>query len=281
MRRYAIRTFYDGLNYHGYQRQPDRRTIEGTLIEALVNTGYIDSPENNKFRSASRTDRYVSSIGNVFAFSSEENIILDQLNAALPNDHSIICWSLANVSDDFTPKHSRSKKYWYVLPLKYIKTTTNMDLKEIRELCSYFKGEHDFRLFCKLDYRDTKRRIDEFNFIVKESLVIFEIQASSFLWEQVRRIISYILNYNKLSESLKNIENLLQTKTQIKVLNIEPANPKQLILLEHFYENINWESSEKAIKNIIDRSYNVLTRLQQEEFLVSSIFEYFDLKKPL
>ncbi|MHA1203127.1 MAG: tRNA pseudouridine(38-40) synthase TruA [Candidatus Heimdallarchaeaceae archaeon] len=250
MRRYAIRTFYDGRNYQGYQRQLNLLTVEETLIDALIEIGYIVSPDENKFRSASRTDRYVNAIGNVFAFNSEENVILEQLNASLPSDGSIICWSYAEVSDDFIPKYSKSKKYWYVLPLNYLKATTNMDLDEISLICSYFKGEHDYRLFCKMDDRSSIRKIDEFNLIVKEDLIIFEIEASSFLWEQVRRMVGYLLKYEKLSEKLQDTENLLQADTQITDLNLEPADPRQLILVEHFYDNIDWQSNKKAIENI-------------------------------
>ncbi len=275
MKRYAIRIFYDGANYHGYQRQPDLFTVEGTLIEALIKTGYIESPDKNNFRSASRTDRYVSAIGNVFAFNSEKEIILDQLNASLPSDNSIICWSYACVDEDFTPKYSSAKKYWYVLPLNYVKTIKGMDRETINEICSRFIGEHDFKLFCKLDHRDTLRKIEEFSLSVKKDLAIFEIKASSFLWEQVRRLVGYILSFNTLSESFQNTEQLLQTDTQITNLNIEPANPEQLILVKHFYDNMEWKLSNKAVDKIVTRSDELLSRLKQKENLVSSIFDFF------
>jgi len=279
MRRYAIRTFYDGANYYGYQRQPDVSTVEEELIEALIKTGYIESPDRNKFRSASRTDRYVSAIGNVFAFNSEKNIILDQLNASLPIDDSIICWSYAAVDEDFNPKYSKSKKYWYILPLDYVKSRTNMELEEIRKLCLTFVGEHDFRLFCKLDQRDTLRRIDEFNLVVKENLLVFEVKAGSFLWEQIRRIVSYILNYEALPNSLQEIKKLLETDSEIKALNIEPANPEQLLLVEHDYNNVKWEMSDKAIGKIISRSEELLNHLKQKQNLVSSVYDFFSSSK--
>lgn len=279
MRRYAIRTFYDGMKYFGYQRQPDLSTVEGELINALIKTEFIESPEENNFRSASRTDRYVSAIGNVFAFNSDKTIILDQLNASLPSDRSIICWSYAEVEEDFTPKYSKYKKYWYVLPLDYVKTTTNMNIEEINKLCSHFIGEHDFRLFCKVDQRDTVRTIDDFKLIVKEDLIIFEVIANSFLWEQVRRIVGYILNFNTLSETFQNIEELLKMDTQINTLNIEPANPEQLILVMHEYENLEWKLSNKAIGNIISRSNKLLDSLRQRQKLVSSVHNFFNSVK--
>jgi len=33
---YKLVLSYDGTDYHGWQRQPDRKTIQGTIEESLV-----------------------------------------------------------------------------------------------------------------------------------------------------------------------------------------------------------------------------------------------------
>jgi len=278
MKRYAIRTFYDGRNYHGYQRQPSLPTIEGFLIKALIETGYVESPENNRFRSASRTDKHVNAIGNVFAFDTNKPLVLDQLNASLPNDKSIVCWSSAEVNSKFTPKYSKSKKYWYILLSSHLKKKTSMSLKDISTIFSQFEGEHDFRLFCKIDDRNTVRTINKCNIITKGDSIVFEIEASSFLWEQVRRIVSYILNFNELPEKFQELQKLLRTNTCIENLNIEPAKPNQLVLVEHHYENIEWNTSQKAVEQVGIRCNKLLDKLKQEEAMLESIQEFFETK---
>lgn len=278
MKRYAIRTFYDGTNYHGYQRQPKLPTVEGFLIKALKETNYIEASENNRFRSASRTDRYVNAIGNVFAFDTEKIPVLEQLNASLPSDKSIVCWSYAEVNKEFIPKYSKSKKYWYIVPSSYLWKKTNMSLKDLSNLFSQFEGEHDFKLFCKVDDRNTIRKVNKCSVLSKGNSIVFEIEANSFLWEQVRRMISYVLNFDELPENLQKIQKLLITDTRIENLNIEPAKPKQLILVEHNYEDIEWNTSRKAVEHVTNRCSKLLEELKQEESVVESIQEFFELK---
>ncbi|TFG09945.1 tRNA pseudouridine(38-40) synthase TruA [Candidatus Heimdallarchaeota archaeon] len=278
MKRYAIRTFYDGTNYHGYQRQPKLPTVEGFLIKALKETNYIETPEKNRFRSASRTDRYVNAIGNVFAFDTEKTPVLEQLNASLPSDKSIVCWSYAEVNKEFTPKYSETKKYWYILPSSHLKKKNNMNLEDISFLLSQFEGEHDFKLFCKVDDRSTVRTVNKCSILTKGNSMVFEIEANSFLWEQVRRMVSYVLNYKELPEKFQKIQKLLRTDTSIENLNIEPAKPKQLILVEHNYENVEWNISRRAVEHVTNRCNTLLEGLRQEESMLESIQGFFESK---
>src|SRR5947209_10034225 len=67
--RVALKIAYDGQRFFGHQRQPDRRTVEGECLEALRSAKILRDPRESFFRSASRTDRGVSAIGNVIAFN--------------------------------------------------------------------------------------------------------------------------------------------------------------------------------------------------------------------
>ena len=55
--RHAIRIFYLGGNYHGFQLQNDLDTIEKRLQDALYNAGYLE--KDQPFLYASRTDKGV------------------------------------------------------------------------------------------------------------------------------------------------------------------------------------------------------------------------------
>ncbi len=274
--RYLVRTYYDGKNYYGYQRQPNLSTVEGEIISALVETGHIETAKKNQFKSASRTDRNVSAIGNVFAFDSNKEIIINQINAECPKDKSIICWSYGETTENFSPKYSKWKKYWYVLPSPYVEEITDLTLNEIKGLCSRFVGEHDFRLFCKVDHRDTNRSIYEINVKKEMDALIFEFIAPSFLWEQVRRIVAYILNYKEISKELKRTEELLIAQDKIDGLNIMPASPKSLILVEHHYEDITWHNCDNSILLIKKKIKSRLANLRKESLLNSAIHDFFE-----
>src|SRR4030042_1677668 len=66
--RIALKCAYDGSLFHGFQRQPDKRTVEGTLVDALTRVGAIKSSRECGYRSSSRTDRGVSAMGNIISF---------------------------------------------------------------------------------------------------------------------------------------------------------------------------------------------------------------------
>ena len=276
--RYLVKVFYDGSNYFGYQRQPEHKTIEGAIIKALEKTNYIENTEQSNFKSASRTDKKVSAIGNTFAFNTEKKIILEQLNAEFSRDKSILAWAYSEVEEGFTPKYSNWKKYWYIVPLDFIVNIKKHSIDKIKELGSYFIGEHDFRLFCKTDHRKTIREIQEFNLINFNSVLILEFKAQSFLWEQVRRIVSYILNYEVLPKKMQNIKLLLSAPKGIKNLNLESANPNNLILVEHKYENLNWTINEKATEVIQKKLSDNIMKLRYSLSVNSAMKHFFQIQ---
>ena len=79
--RLAFKFAYDGRKFSGYARQPNLQTIEGELIKTLIQHGFIKDTKQSHFRSASRTDKGVSALGNVIAFNTDctKNIIIEEL----------------------------------------------------------------------------------------------------------------------------------------------------------------------------------------------------------
>lgn len=279
MIRHIVRVYYEGKNYFGYQRQPNVSTVEETLLQALIKTDHIVSAQKNRFISASRTDRYVSAIGNIIGFNSKKEIILEQINAQLPKDNSIVCWSYTKVKEDFSPKHSLKKKYWYLAEKGILKDEVEKSIRKMQNICSLFEGRNDYRLFCKNDHRNTIREIEQINIREEQNHILFEFVAQSFLWEQVRRIVGYVMNYWELSDELKDTKALLHTRTDIDSLNIQPADPNNLILVEHYYEDVKWVINDKALKIIKKKINDVVRKIKQEEVQKKLILGYIkDLK---
>src|SRR5438067_13877289 len=78
---------YDGTDYHGFQRQPERhgQTIQGVLEPAIASL----SGERSVVNGAGRTDAGVHASGQVIHFRTNSqlapNVWLRALNAALPS----------------------------------------------------------------------------------------------------------------------------------------------------------------------------------------------------
>ena len=209
--------------------------------------------------------------------NSEKEIIVDQINAECSKDGTIICWAHAKVESTFTPKHSKWKRYWYLVPIDNIDSYNSNE--ELKRVANHFEGEHNFKLFCKIDHRSTKRRIEKVDIKMWNNILIFEFVAQSFLWEQVRRMVAYILNYYTLSDDLKDTETLLSNQTKIKELNLSPADPRNLLLVEHYYENVNWVVSEKAL-NLIERKIRRdLLEQRRDLAITSTIDNFFEQKQ--
>jgi tRNA pseudouridine38-40 synthase len=99
---------YDGSAYHGWQVQPDRATIQGTLAAALHHlTGETVLPQGS-----GRTDAGVHALAQITTFSLATNIppenLLRALNRALPP--SIRVLSAEHVSDTFHARYSALRK---------------------------------------------------------------------------------------------------------------------------------------------------------------------------
>ena len=156
-RRRILRVAYDGTNYHGWQVQPNAKTIEGELNRVLTQlTG-----EEIQVTGASRTDAGVHALGNVAVFDTVSKIPAEKfsyaLNQRLPED--IVIQSSLQVADDFHPRHCDCRKtYEYdilnrTFPLPAYRNTAyflygDLDLDAMRKACQAFLGEHDFASFC-------------------------------------------------------------------------------------------------------------------------------------
>lgn len=156
-RRILLRVAYDGMNYHGWQLQPNAATIEGELNRALCAlTG-----EEIVVTGASRTDAGVHALGNVAVFDTTSRIPAEKfsyaLNQRLPED--IVIQSSKQVADDFHPRHCDCRKtYEYdilnrTFPLPAYRNTAyflygTLNIEAMRRACQAFLGEHDFASFC-------------------------------------------------------------------------------------------------------------------------------------
>src|SRR5262245_6569353 len=112
MRKLKLTLAYDGTEYHGWQQQPELRTIQGELRQALQK---LFNHEVNVDGSG-RTDAGVHAHGQVASVETiramDTDAVLRGLNALLPRDIRIL--SAEEVALDFHARRSaRAKTYEY------------------------------------------------------------------------------------------------------------------------------------------------------------------------
>lgn len=153
MKKIALKVAYIGTNFHGFQRQPNHRTVEGEIIHALRKLGYIDDLADAKFEIAGRTDRGVHSLGNVISFMSDKKIMLNQINNKLPKDIQII--AKAPVRYGFKPRYVKCKHYRYIFFEK------DLNIEAMKKLAELFKGKHNFTNFSKKSQKSPIRNVND------------------------------------------------------------------------------------------------------------------------
>jgi len=185
-RRIALKLAYDGTRFHGFQRQPDRMTVEGMLISALMRVGAIRSPRECGYRSSSRTDRGVSALGNIISFRTGFDLseICSALNLEMEDTWA---YSAVEVPEEFNPRAARERWYRYYLP------EAGQDLAVMKDIAAKYVGIHDFSSYSRKDDRNPMRKIDSIEIARDGFFVVIDFRAESYLWNMVRRIV-WMLN---------------------------------------------------------------------------------------
>ena len=228
----ALKLWYDGSGFFGFQRQPSLRTVESELFSALETIGV--NPKT--YRAAGRTDRGVSALGMVVRFDVQGDFRIGELNAALPED--VKGWAFTRAPFKFKPRYPKERIYRYVLPRLSRK-------KEVEQACGLLKGEHSFHNFSKFDKskeRDPIRKITGISLIRRDNYDVIELRGESFLWQMVRRIVTALTLLDNGRLSLQEFEDLLNPDL---VTHLEPMPAEGLILMDIIYEDLEFEEDKK------------------------------------
>ncbi len=151
-----LRLAYEGTRYSGWQTQPNRATVQGSLAEAIRQI----SGERILPKGSSRTDAGVHALDQVVAFTTnsrlEPAVWVRALNACLPPDITVTAGDLA--PDGFDPVSAAiSKRYRYriydAVPKPVLcrhsvwRWRERLDVELMQAAAPALIGEHDFTSF--------------------------------------------------------------------------------------------------------------------------------------
>lgn len=258
-RRILLRVAYDGTNYHGWQVQPNAKTIEGELNRVLTQlTG-----EKIQVTGASRTDAGVHALGNVAVFDTASKIPAEKfsyaLNQRLPED--IVIQSSLQVADDFHPRHCDCcKTYEYdilnrTFPLPAYRNTAyflygDLDLDAMRRACQAFPGEHDFASFCAAgaQVQTTVRTIYSLEVLEQplavtgrgvssqrspERLLTIRVRGNGFLYNMVRIIAGTLVEVGRGHIRSEEVEGIIAACDRAKAGPTAPARGLRLVEIKY------------------------------------------------
>lgn len=208
IKNYKVVISYNGVNFNGYQKQNNLRSVQGEIEKVLKK---IHGYEVKSFGSG-RTDKGVHALNQVFNFESElnmdENNYKKAFNSLLPDD--IYVKSVKRVSEKFHSRYSCiSKEYHYLVnvgeydPLKkdyILQFNKELDVNKMINASKLFLGEHDFKNFCASEeekVKDYVRTIDKIDILKKGNLITFKFVGDGFLRYMVRMIVGILMEIGK------------------------------------------------------------------------------------
>ena len=160
---------YDGTDFHGWQVQPGKATIQGVLQAALGRiTGETPLPQGS-----GRTDAGVHALAQVASFTLAAPIPAANLHRALNRTlpPSIRILQAGTVPDSFHARHSAvAKTYEYrifrdeicppFLSRYAFACPWPLDVQALQQAARIFLGEHDFLSFAATDPDLTTRNLE-------------------------------------------------------------------------------------------------------------------------
>lgn len=214
---------YDGTAFAGSQVQPNARTVQGELEEALNRL----IGERIRVRLAGRTDAGVHATGQVAAFCLPRRSrgagygwpeLRRRLNAVLPPD--LVVRSLRPASPGFDPRRdARWRVYRYRIlmngarrPLerhRALEIDDRLDVAAMQAAAQRMVGERDFASLGSDVHGRTVRHLAEVRVARRGDLVEVRVTADAFLRRMVRSIVAVLLAVGRGRLAPEEVDRLL------------------------------------------------------------------------
>lgn len=255
MRTIFLTIEYDGTNFHGWQRQPKSRNVQGEL-EKLLSKLCLQKIE---LVGASRTDSGVHARDQKATFSADFDMPLETLvsvvNQWLPIDIKII--GAKEVTEGFHARFdAKGKKYTYriintpnyhVFDRRFntVFDKQLLDVRKMQEAASYFLGTHDFKPFSAnngSDINSTVRTINNIKVTCDEDLnILIEIEGKAFLYKMVRMMVGSLINIGMGKHKPETIREILEGR--MKRIG-RTAGPEGLYLEKVYFDETSEDTSD-------------------------------------
>lgn len=234
-----------GKNLIGWQKQPDKLNIQGTIEKAIEQI----TNEKVDLVASGRTDRGVHALGQVANFKTESNIPIEKIPIAINTNlkKSIRILSAEEVEDKF---HSRltckRKTYRYIINNSEYGTAiyrnlethipVKLNIEKMQKAIKYFEGEHDFKAF-KASGTSSKSSVRTiYNAEVKkmpDDKIYIELTGNGFLYNMVRIISGTLVEVGLEKIKPEEIVEIIESKNREKAGKTLPPQGLYLVRVEY------------------------------------------------
>ena len=237
--------YYKGTNYSGWQRQPNKVSIQETIEKEL--SKYFN--REITIYGAGRTDSGVHAFGQKFHFDVDVtdldiSRLIYSINMMLPPDIKID--DIEEVDESFHARYSAKKKIYSYCILQESKDPflyetsylhpNKIDVEKLKEILTHFVGEHNFKNF-------TSKEEDKDNFVrtiysieVNETngIIFVTLNGNGFMRYMIRFIIGYALHVCDKGIDPSIIDELLDESSPREIVSHKaPSNGLVLVDVEY------------------------------------------------
>ena len=249
-RRLRMDIAYDGTNFYGWGAQPDRRTIQDLVEEAISRISRVDSESIV----AGRTDAGVHATGQVIHVDVPDAIFAGELNyrdfryklnRILDEDVRIM--AISDAPAGFHARFSALRRHYVyklidnndvIPPLSRHDVATwyrPLDVDRMNEASTLLLGHHDFAAFCKFRQGSTTiRTLEKYEWKRSDDgLLIADVVADAFCYSMVRNLVGAVVCVADGRKDPLWISELLANKERVSDSLVFPARGLTLYQVDY------------------------------------------------
>ena len=236
---------YDGTNFSGWGKQPDRRTVQEEVEKALT------TATQSKIETivAGRTDAGVHATGQVIHVDVPDTLNLDDLSYKLNRmlDTDVRIMKIAVVAGPFNARFSALRRHYTYKILDGNQTIPPLDRLDVagwyrvldvdlmNQASALMLGSHDFAAYCKFrEGSTTIRNLQRFHWSRDSvGILVGDVVADSFCYSMVRNLVGAVVCVADGRKDPSWVAELLANKERVSDSLVFPARGLSLTRVDY------------------------------------------------
>lgn len=243
MQTYRLLVAYDGAPFHGFARQPDLPTVQGSIEEALAKL----FGEEIRTSGAGRTDAGVHALGQVMSFVGRDGKGHDELQRHLNSmcGPSISILGVDRAPEGFDARFSAvARTYEFGIFTRevhdpFCRHTTwhhpePLDIEMMGKAAQALLGEHAFDSFGRVEQgQNPVRRVESIDIEQDGDLISVRITANSFIQQMVRSIVGTLAKVGTGKIHPDDMGEILHARDRSKAGQVAPPHGLFLVAVSY------------------------------------------------
>ena len=244
MRNIKLTIEYDGKEFNGWQKQPNKLNIQGEIERAIETiTG-----ETVDLTASGRTDAGVHALAQVANFKTNSNLPIEKFAVAINSKlkKSIRIQKAEEVEERFHSRYNcKQKTYRYIINnskqgsaiyrnLEYF-VPEKLNIEEMKKAVKFFEGEHDFKAFkaSGTSSKSSVRTIYKTSIKEEGDRIAIELTGNGFLYNMVRIISGTLIDVGLGKIKAEEIPEIINSKDRTRAGKTLPPYALFLVKVEY------------------------------------------------